>query len=432
VTHMYTLNLNLKQLIILVKISCYANIMTNLAAISEGIRIPLSYGEAAGGVSTYMHSTRAHPETTSIPIQWDDPDWVNMIHSSDIIEVSSRGIRSIVNPKMFSWWVSGRQRQAPVSRDACTAHAQAFCWIGNEGGLLPSASDLSPNIYITGSIHQQFSSGTLATFSKQSKDACGDRWQGNGGRGGGRTITLNQSVYVISSCDILNGHLVIMYEPALGEIVVFSQTFGPMAYSIIIFSALACLYGASGEIFQTFPNSRGVSSLIIFSLTFCTTLSCSLSALWHGIPFVTIGDESAFWASVFFGTVYALVGLFCEDSEAKAKDSCLYALATVSIALYRTPETPYAGILISILGVKQWTKAISTCRGQKVYHHNNNNPSKLLWNRLDLLATTLYLCLLIEVGLVPQFSEQEDWPVYAAIGMHTSFTAAWYQLSSLS
>jgi hypothetical protein len=423
---MYTIKLNANIVVLYsVKIVCYLNMISGLA---ESIRIPLSYGEA-GEVSPYMHSTRAAPETTSIPIKWDDPNWLNIIHSSDIIEISSRGVRSIINPRMFSWWVPARQRQAAISRDVCVAHSQAFCWMGNEGGLLPSASDISPKIYVTGLRYPQFSSGTLATFSKQSKDACGDRWQGNGGGGNGRIITSNQSTYVISSCDILNGHLVITYEPALGEILIFSQTFGPMAYSIIILSTLVCLYGASGEIFKTFPDSQGTSALIIFTLTFCTTLSCSLSACWHGIPFATIGDESTFWASVFFGMAHALGGLFCKDSEEKVKDSCLYALATVSIALYRTPETPYAGILIAILTVKQWSKVISSCRG-RISHNKDDNALILVWRQLDLLATTLYLCLLVEVGLVSQFSEQEDWPVYAGIGMYISFTAAWYQSSS--
>jgi hypothetical protein len=391
---------------------------------SHAIRFPLSGGggDEGGGLHTpYLYSTSTFSKTSE-PIRWNQQSWLDIIHSSEIVEISSRGIRSILKERITSttnwWWVPARLRLTPLSSDFCNAKYEVLCWMGIEGGLFPSTT---MSVNVTGLLNPNFTSGVLSTYAKRSKDSCGDN--AGAGWGKGRDIISNMSVYVVSSCDVLNGHLVVMFEPAHHRVILFSQTFGPMAYFVVISCSLLCLYGASGEVFRKFPTTQ-VPLILTSVFSMSSILACSLLAVVHGIPFVTIGDETNFWAAVIMGIWFAVVGILnCDKSQ--VEDSCIFALVTLTVAMYRTPENPYAGILISITSIKLWKKMFKVCRA------SNNINVKLTYSsaygQIDLVVTTLHLCLLVEVGLVPQFAEPEDWPVYAGIGLYVSFIVAWYQ-----
>jgi hypothetical protein len=48
----------------------------------------------------------------------------------------------------------------------------------------------------------------------------------------------------------------------------------------------------------------------------------------------------------------------------------------------------------------------------------------------DLVITTLYLCITVDTGLVPQFTHPEDWPIYGGAGVYVAFAAAWYKAAN--
>ena len=386
---------------------------------SAAIRFPLSGGgndEGGGSHTPFLYSTSTFSKTND-QISWNQQNWLDLIHSSEVIEVSSRGIRSILkeHSTVYNWWwIPARLRITPLSTDVCRADYEVLCWMGVEGGLFPSKTT---TVNVTGLMKPNFNSGVLATYAKRSKDSCGDT--AGEGWGSGRNIVPNNSVYVVSSCDVLNGHLVIMFEPAAQKVFLFSQTFGPMAYFVVLSSSLLCLYGASGEVFRKFPNSQ-MPLLLTSLISMSSIASCMFLVLVHGIPFVTVGDETNFWVPGILGVWFAVIGIIKRETS-QVEDSCIFALVTLTVAMYRTPENPYAGILISIIAIKQWKKCFKLCQA------SSSGGYESFWKQVDLVATTIYLCLLVEVGLIPQFAEPEDWPVYAAIGMYVSFIVAWYQ-----
>jgi len=397
---------------------------------AQCVRIPLSpsYQGTQQQHSPLLNSLK---NEQALPINWNkDQFWLNLIHSSELIEISSRGVRSIASATLHqkSWaWNTAVNRLAGVAlahEANCTASHQSLCWIGDEGSILPSEVYL---VKVTGLSNPIFSSQVLRIFSQRADDACG----GLGGWGNGRNIVPNISTYAVSSCDVLNGHVVIIYEPASRRISIVPQTFGPMSYSLIIVSSLVFLFGASSA--EEKSKMAVHHQVIVFSV-FSVITSLMALVLAKGIPFLTMGDEVNFWAPACISLLYTLLTFInqnCDNNDnnifnnnnnngfgVRVNDSCIYALTTIAVALYRTPETPYVAIIVSILAIKQWQKIFECC-------HSGGNI--LLFKQLDIIFTTIHLCMIIEVGLVPQFAEIEDWPVYAAVGTYITFTVALYK-----
>jgi len=204
-----------------------------------------------------------------------------------------------------------------------------------------------------------------------------------------------------------------------------------MSYSLIIVSSLVFLFGASSA--EEKSKMAVHHQVIVFSV-FSVITSLMALVLAKGIPFLTMGDEVNFWAPACISLLYTLLTFInqnCDNNDnnifnnnnnngfgVRVNDSCIYALTTIAVALYRTPETPYVAIIVSILAIKQWQKIFECC-------HSGGNI--LLFKQLDIIFTTIHLCMIIEVGLVPQFAEIEDWPVYAAVGTYITFTVALYK-----
>jgi hypothetical protein len=200
-----------------------------------------------------------------------------------------------------------------------------------------------------------------------------------------------------------------------------------MSYSLIIVSSLLFLFGASSA--EEKSKMEVYHQVIAFSV-FSVVTSLMTLVLAKGIPFLTMGDEVNFWAPACISLLYTLL-TFANQNESnlnnrfgiRVNDSCIYALTTIAVALYRTSETPYVAIIVSILAIKQW---------QKIFECHNSGSGDdggniLLFKQLDIIFTTIHLCMIIEVGLVPQFAEIEDWPVYAAVGTYITFTVALYK-----
>jgi hypothetical protein len=244
-----------------------------------------------------------------------------------------------------------------LSRDVnCKASYLSVCSMGEEGMILPTSHPANQNylipfsnntnsssndkVLVTGLSHPTFRSSVLSTYASQSKQACAsDKSQG---WGKSRTLISNMSVYFVSNCDVLRGHIVAMYDPNLNEVVLYSQTFGPMAYFLILIAALLCLYGASGE--NDKVNVSFMTATTFSILSMACTFSCGLLSIIRGIPFITIEDEVHFWSSIVCGLGMGSLG-FIYSNSLYASDSCLFALISITVAMYRTPENPYMGIL---------------------------------------------------------------------------------------
>ena len=207
---------------------------------------------------------------------------------------------------------------------------------------------------------------------------------------------------------------------------------------------------------QDFRGREGGSAAAVAVLM---TLSCVLLFLIHGIPFLTLTDVIHFWCSV--GCVCLLSVLSWvqwQNDTSLGSEACIYALCVLADAIYRSPENPYAAIFCVIFAINQWQKILVLCvfsgsvslqssfSPPPEMHDDDDDQCDDTRNRrvttfstttiimmrtitkiIDLILTTLFMCLSIQTGLVPQFTEAEDWPIYGGVGAFVTFATAWYK-----
>ena len=151
------------------------------------------------------------------------------------------------------------------------------------------------------------------------------------------------------------------------------------------------------------------------------------------IPFVTVEDRTHLELTASIGLLFALHALVIADDDATttaagchAKAACMHALDTIACAMYRTSETPYAGILCAVFVTLLWIKVF---RGQSSHWQSSHWPSAVLllsgciqW--LELQLSVVHVAYLAEVGVRPQFTHAEDWPFYAVVGLYLTYVVA--------
>jgi len=312
----------------------------------------------------------------NVPVLWGGSNMIRWLHESQTVEIGARGIR----------FVDSLCTAARTPTEPCESTHLALCETVS-GLLFPSA--IGDGIMVTGMVNPKLNSSASQQYADAASTSCDSTFDGSGT---GRTVVMTMPVYTASACDVMQGHLVTIFSA--GRVMVVPQTFGPMAYTVVLLATLICIYGAS-------------ATAETWSLVICAagTLTCCLVYAVSGIPFLTIEDETHFWFSV-VSTVLAL----CFRSP----DACLCMLGTIANTLYRSPETPYAAIFVTALAVRAWQKIRSAA--------STKNSS--VWTSLDLLFTVTYLCLTAEIGLVPQFADREDWPIYGGVGAFAAFLIA--------
>ena len=355
------------------------------------------------------------------PVQWSGAEMIRLMHNSQVVEVGPRGIR-FVDTK----WTphSGNTGVA----DTCESIPQALCQTP-EGVLFPSPGH-DGEILVTGLLEPRFRNTVSQKFAEDSNEAC-DTIEGEGK---GRTVIMDKVVYTASSCDVMQGHIVTVFWPRLGKVSLHPQTLGPMAYTVMLITALICVYGAASSSSAAIPNEqqRWLTLVVCFwgAIASCTTYSLS------GISFVTMEDEIHFWMSI-AGTLvcvaldiiimymvsYQKLDCFIKLAEhlmkiASTTDACIYMLGTIADTLYRGPETPYAGIFTVFLAVRTWQRA------HILFFFKSTNIWISLLLHIDTAFCIVYLCVTSEVGLVPQYADREDWPIYAGVGAFITFLAA--------
>ena len=376
------------------------------------------------------------------PILWSGAEIMRLIHFSQVIEIGARGIRFVEarSEPAHNVMVMGE-------KDKCESLYQGLC-ATSDTILFPTAF-FADGVLISGQFNPSFNSTVSQRFARNAHAAC----ETIEGYGQGRTMVMDQVVYTASSCDVMQGHLVTMYRPMTAEVFVHTQTLGPMAYTVILITALICIYGASSA---AWPRRNDG---LILSVCLAGTCACCMVYMVSGICFVTMEDEVHFWMSV-SGTLLALMfelapiiiscsgGVGCNHDWEKLKtnrmmiphtcDCCIYMLGTITDMLYRSPETPYAGIFVIFFAIRAWQRAyvlfFHLVKPSSHYYYENGaditSPSfttiiMAVLLHMDAVYSTFYLCLTAEVGLVPQYADDEDWPIYAGVGAFITFLAAW-------
>jgi hypothetical protein len=244
----------------------------------------------------------------------------------------------------------------------------------------------------------QFNSSIAKYFFDESTGSCARN-------GDGRVQTLEEAVYTVSACDIMEGRAVIMYRPSVDEIMVISQTFGPMAYTVILVTALICIYGA----LLLGKSENWWFVYVMRSVCGGGSVACCLLYAISGIAFLCRDDEVHFWLSIVGTWIMILL-----SGTKSTTNMSMFMLGSIADALYRGPETPYAGIFVVALGVQAWQKVFRVCF------------EVVGWMvQLDCMLTVIYLCATLELGLVPQYTDNEDWPIYGGLGALATFVVAW-------
>ena len=191
-------------------------------------------------------------------------------------------------------------------------------------------------------------------------------------------------------------------------------------------AALLCLYFYGAP--QQQLGANAVALMLASALVFVK------------IPFSTIIMDQAhfvsslvlvFWtAGAFFVRHNYCFGTHT-SSFAKNKnnsDACIFALAALTDSIYRTPENPYVSIFVLILTIRQWLKVFNVMAIMTDDH--DYHSYSYYYTAIDLILTTWYICLTIEVGLLPQFTHREDWPIYGGAAVYAAFAVACFYHSS--
>ena len=346
------------------------------------------------------------------PVQWGSAEMIRLIHNSQIIEVGARGIRFVES----MWFPSSIYDRRHLVKDACDSATHALCQTPN-GALFPSPANTA-GVRVTGHAEPVFNSSLIQYFAENANAACG----AFDGRGQGRTVVMDlPAVYTASACDIMQGRLVVLFKPGQ-EALLVPQTFGPMAYTIVLIASLICIYGASTPKLQ---ESGGYQYKRCLTLGVCGagTLSCVLVYALSGISFLTIEDETHFWMAVAGTIMYGVLdAATMAGLEADAtSDVCVCMLGVASDALYRSPETPYAGIFVIVFAIRGWQKIYALCFPKR----SSCSLLAAVIRHVDIVYSILYMCLTAEIGLVSQYTDREDWPIYAGVGAFAAFMATW-------
>ena len=318
-------------------------------------------------------------------LHWSDAYLLTGMHTSCALEISSRGIRMIHECDSSYYKHINPEKCNPVSHGLCQL---------THGLILPHQED--GRVRVSGHMQNTFESDILTSLSRQSMDSCGDFRYGRSGTGEGRTLFMNESVYDVSACDVLHGNYILLYDIVNASLYNFHSPFGPMAYVIVMFISLVCLYGVCTE-------ANDNSHYAIYCLS-CMLLcvGCFCSHVFHQrYVFLTFEDELYFICSFVFCICYGIISLY---KSSHLREACIYGLSCICTAMYRSPENPYVYIFITLIMMDIWTKVMKS----------NFYPAA----QLDLCVSALFACLTCEFGLRPLFQEEYEFIIYIGIGIY--------------
>jgi len=282
---------------------------------------------------------------------WHLGDLGRRIHSSTMVEVSGRGIRTML-------W--------PFSSPYGEGHPCAPC----EGALcciLPNATRVFPtNATANVGPALQPELGEVVRRGSCQQSGEGRTWEQGG-------------AYALTACEVLASNNVLLYAPEEERIYFHRETFGPMAYTILLLCSIACLNAATLEN----ANSTEVACAAIL------TLGPAATVLLHSVPLASAQDKGMFWLAVAMAAI----------SYGRKKTRFLYSLSAFTVAMYRTPENPYSLLLAAVLATRLCLAALQTAPVP---------ASQFLY----CCADAWFLGMLVDIGLMPQIAHPPSAPFY--------------------
>lgn len=411
-------------------------VVVQFFGVSMGVRIPLSY-DAPG---PFLHHSTTGKDGNSfnhlslVSFSWSSSFLGRLLHESMLVEIGPRGVRFLRHPptvhggatSLFGWL------QRTVD---CLPSDLALCQT-DEGWVLPSEGQWPPPVtFEITSNASTLHNAVMQTFAAET--ACHGENQGTG-----RVYSSRSASYSVTSCDILHGKLLLVYVKGERSVFVYHQTFGPIAYLLILLSAtlsttaIASLSVESGQQPSSHPRSLKdqvhsywtAHAPLIFDINaLCSIVVCALIYIRHRVHFHNVEDALVFWLSAASGCAYLIFSFKTKPLQRRRSfeiDGCMYSLETIAIALYRSPETPYVSILAFFMACRIWHKVFLFCHGLAASSSKAILDHSIL---LDLLLSVINYNLLCEIGLKPQFVLDEAWYFYGVLMLFLSYSLIKYQ-----
>lgn len=374
-------------------------------------------------------------------IKWGSPDFLSLLHSSCVMEISTRGIRTVSHFKnsQFSYCVDTMNyvQNRISSVDAihqylnqnCLPEEEALCWINSHGGLFPTSAKLNQSVAVSGRQQPFFNSSILSFFHRKSKLHCGNANNGISNQGRGRTfIQLSVSdmdVYSISSCDIMNSNIHVVYTPFNNKIQLIMDTYGPMAYCILLTVTVLLLYMISFNFqYMTDPNVKSMFNLhVVISsmICICTSLSLLLSYFIFSFVFLNIEDEIYFILSIILTLSSSCIGLYVKTNEINFQ-SCIWTLSSIACIVYRSPENPYIFLIAFVFAIEMWYTLYNIINIASKQQPTHQDTMEWIYQLAKLSMTMVYIFLCLELGIKHLYKEPEDWIIYAGMGFLVTYS----------
>lgn len=358
-------------------------------------------------------------------IAWSSPEYSRLIQLGSLVEVSARGIRIVGGCSRRA--LAGGSR-GPLAATACNSSRRALC-VTDEGLVLPSSPPTSAASPATAMVEGRPSAlkdpvlrllalsgaclapdaGRGRVFFSSSHARPGNNTGGDGGMAMAQHSHRPPVNYTVTACDVLLGTYVLTLSE--GVLSVYRQTFGPMAYLLVLISAaisVAAIASACGAI-----EEEGKGLLLFGFNALLSACVCMLVAGVWGVPFHCDSDMQHFWMTAAMCAAYSLLVF---RAPRRATRACLiaaslHALDASICALYRTPETPYASILALVFAVRLWSRVFRVC-------HLLPGAGGLL-PRGELCVCIAHLGLLVQAGVIPQFQHAEVRRLSRSLSFHS-------------
>jgi hypothetical protein len=338
---------------------------------------------------------------TGALLRWGESQRLQNVHSARWIEVAPRGIRLVASGQPNNV-VAGRRWSSPTP---CLPIADALC--ATPRGLLfpspPMLADAQTLAYyaMSPALAERALVNDSVALAYAMENACALH-------GAGRVL-VDESLsldglgyaYTATACDVMEGHLVALYDTVENTVRLAPQTLGPMAYCITLLQAVACLYYATSS---SAASSRHTQALVALSLT----ISNALVTLVHGVPFLLVEDAAFFWCQTLFAAALAAVAMAFRAPDDGA-DACVHALSATACVVYRSTENAYSGLVCVVLLVRAWTRLLQVTPPHAL-------DCALAWGLVLWQA---------RIGVAPQLgAPRERWPFFAGLALYISLVFA--------
>jgi hypothetical protein len=317
----------------------------------------------------------------------------------------------------------------------CHPSQLALCEVeSKEGWFFPSEGAWTTPIFNITSNSTLLRDDALRTFS--SETACHGEQQGTG------RVYTPDSAYSVTSCDVMGGKYIVVYHKDNESVFVYPQSFGPIAYLLILTSATistgSITYLSKSEIPTSVGNTLfyGYIHHVILLNALSSIVVAGAIVLRDKIHFHTLEDGIVFWIGIFSGLLYGLFVPVLRKTDTITKqwkksfqiDCCMYALESIATALYRTPENPYASILIFFMACRLWEKSFLLCRG-KNYAKTIEYPLYYYYylRYMDITLGIINFNFICEFGMKQQYIFQDVWVFYFTAIIFLAYCLVKYQ-----